>query len=198
MYTVIGNVRSRALRVLWMLEELGVDYDHIPALPRSAEIYEVNPLGKVPALLVGDQVLTDSVAILTYLADKHGMLTFPAGTIERARQDAQTHLVLDQFDALLWTAARHSFVLPKERRLPEIKDSLRWEFEQGEQLLAGALGEGPYLMGGTMTIADILLAHCLNWAVLAKFPVTEASLVEFVARMSARPAFQRAVSREQA
>ena len=198
MYTVIGNVRSRALRVLWMLEELGVEYDHIPALPRSAEIFEVNPLGKVPALLVDDQVLTDSVAILTYLADKHDMLTFPAGTIERARQDALTHLVLDQFDALLWTAARHSFVLPKERRLPEIKDSLRWEFEQGEQLLAGALGDGPYLMGQTMTIADILLAHCLNWAVLAKFPVTEASLVDFAARMSARPAFQRAVSREQA
>lgn len=198
MYTVIGVVRSRALRVLWMMEELGLDYDHIPAFPRSAEILEVNPLGKVPALMIGDQVLTDSVAILTYLADKHGKLTFPAGTIDRARQDALTHLVLDHLDALLWTAARHSFVLPEEKRVPEIKDSLRWEFAKSEQIMAAALGDGPYLMGDTMTIADLLLAHCLNWAVLAKFPVTEASLVDFAARMSARPAFQRAVSREQA
>ncbi len=74
MYTVIGPVKSRAMRVLWMLEELGEAYNHIDAAPRSDEARTYNPSGKVPALIDGAEVLTDSMAILTYLADKHGKL----------------------------------------------------------------------------------------------------------------------------
>ncbi|MEO0863627.1 MAG: glutathione S-transferase N-terminal domain-containing protein, partial [Pseudomonadota bacterium] len=85
MYHVIGTAKSRAFRVMWMLGELGQDYEVTPAMPRSEEIMAHNPLGKVPALKDGDDVLTDSVAIITYLADKHGALTAPAGTIARAR-----------------------------------------------------------------------------------------------------------------
>ncbi len=128
MYTVIGGIRSRALRVLWMLEELGEPYTHIAAAPRSDEVTALNPSGKIPVLLDGDATLTDSTAILTYLADKHGQLTYPAGTIDRARQDGITHFVLDEMDAILWTASRHSFVLPEDLRVPQIKDSLKWEF----------------------------------------------------------------------
>jgi glutathione S-transferase len=194
MYTVIGTTKSRALRVLWMLEELGQPYDHVPAGPRSEDARRHNPSGKIPALLVDGQAITDSVAIMTYLGDRHGALTFPAGTLDRARQDGFTHLINDEFDALLWMAGRHSFVLPEEMRLPAIKESLRWEFDRSATRLGETLGDGPFLMGGTMTIPDILLAHCMRWAAAANFPVTDARIIAHRDRMLARPAFQRAAA----
>ena len=195
MYTVIGTVKSRALRVLWMLEELGQPYDHVPAAPRSEDARRHNPSGKIPALLVDGVPITDSVAIMTYLADRHGALTFPAGTLDRARQDGFTHLINDEFDAILWMAGRHSFVLPEEMRLPAIKDSLRWEFERSQSRLGEALGEAPFLMGETVTIPDLLLAHCMRWAANANFPVTDARILAHRDRMLARPAFARAAAR---
>jgi glutathione S-transferase len=195
MYTVIGTVKSRALRVLWTLEELGLAYDHVPAGPRSEEVLRHNPSGKIPALLAEGAVLTDSVAIMTYLADRHGALTHPAGTLDRARQDAFTNLIIDEFDAVLWMAGRHSFVLPEEMRLPAIKDSLRWEFDRSATRLGEALGDAPFLMGETMAIPDILLAHCMRWAANANFPVTDARIMAHRDRMLARPAFTRAAAR---
>ncbi len=193
-YTVIGNVRSRALRVLWTLEELGLDYDHVDAAPRSDEVTRISPAGKVPVLVADGVPITDSVAIMTFLADRHGALTFPAGSIERARQDSLTHMILDEMDAVLWAAARHSFILPAHLRVPAVKDSLKWEFAQSETALAHRMAEeGPFLMGETMTIADILLAHCGGWAIAAKFPITEPRLREHIAMMRDRPAFHRAL-----
>jgi glutathione S-transferase len=194
MYTVIGTTKSRALRVLWMLEELGQPYEHIPAGPRSDDARRHNPSGKIPALIVDGATVTDSVAIMTYLADRHGALTYPAGTLDRARQDAFTHLINDEFDAVLWMAGRHSFVLPEEMRLPAIKESLRWEFDRSASRLGDTLVDKPFLMGETMTIPDILLAHCMRWATAANFPVTDASIIAHRDRMLARPAFQRAAA----
>lgn len=194
MYQVIGGVQSRAFRVMWTLEELGQDYAHIECKPHSPEAMAANPSGKIPALRDGDEVLTDSTAILTYLADKHGALTHPAGSIARARQDGLTHMVLDEVDAVLWTAARHSFVLPQDRRVPEIKPSLMWEFERNSKRLADRL-EGPFLMGDTMTIADIVAAHCLNWAFSAKFPIEDERLLTYGKAMRGRDAFKRAAGK---
>ncbi|MHA7888561.1 glutathione S-transferase family protein [Roseicyclus sp.] len=193
-YTVIGNVKSRALRVLWTLEELGLDYEHVDAGPRSDEVTRISPAGKVPVLVADGVPITDSVAIMTFLADRHGALTFPAGTIDRARQDSLTQMILDEIDAVLWTAARHSFVLPKDLRVGAIKDSLKWEFAKSEKALVARMAEdGPFLMGETMTIADILLAHCGGWAIAAKFPISEPRLREHIAMMRDRPAFHRAL-----
>jgi glutathione S-transferase len=194
MYTVIGTTKSRALRVLWMLEELGQPYDHIPAGPRSEDARRHNPSGKIPALLVDGVAITDSVAIMTYLADRHGALTHPAGTLDRARQDGFTNLINDEFDAVLWMAGRHSFVLPEEMRLPAIKESLRWEFDRSQARLGDTFGDGPFLMGETMTIPDLLLAHCMRWAGNASFPVTDARIIAHRDRMLARPAFSRAAA----
>lgn len=193
-YTVIGNAASRAARVLWMLEELGLAYEHIGVKPRTDQVMQFNPSGKIPVLLVDGQPITDSTAILTYLADSHGRLTHPAGTLERARQDALTQGILDEFDAILWTAARHSFILPPEQRVPDIKTSLRWEFDRNQKIMAQRLGAGPFLMGETMTIADIVLAHCGHWARSAKFEITEPALAEYLDRVLQRPAFVRVLA----
>jgi glutathione S-transferase len=195
MYTVIGTVRTRTARVLWMLEELGLPCEHIAAGPRSAEVRAVNPGGKVPVLLVDGVAISDSTAILQFLADRHGRFTFPAGSLDRARQDSLTQFVLDEFDALLWTASRHSFILPEEHRLPAIKDSLRWEFARSQTALMARMGEGPFLMGEEMTVPDLILTHCGLWAGVAKFPITESRFAGYLEAMRARPAYQRAMAR---
>lgn len=191
MYIIYGNTRTRAFRVLWALEELGLPYNQVQAVPRSPEILAVNPLGKVPALgLEGGTTISDSNAILTYLADAHGALAFPAGSPERAQQDARLHFVLDSFDALLWTLARHKFVLPKDQRV-DIRASVEWEFANNSKQAEGLLGEGPYLMGDTFTIADIVFGHCIGWAITAKLKPSD-RLSAYLEHLQTRPAYQRA------
>ena len=194
MYTVIGSTRTRAARVVWMLEEIGQPYELIPHRPGSAEVKDYNPAGKVPVLLVDGATLTDSTAILQFLADRHGMFTYPAGTLERARQDGFTQLILDEVEALLWTAARHTFILPEEMRVADIKSSLKWEFSRHTARLSARLAAGPFLMGAQMTVPDLILTHCLAWAIAAKFPETDARLVDYLAMMRARPAYQRTMA----
>ena len=193
MYQVIGTARSRALRVLWMLEELGQPYDHVAENPRSPGVLALNPAGKIPILIVDGTPILDSTAILTYLADRHGALTHTAGTVARARQDSLTQFLLDEFDAALWLAARHSFVLPEEMRLAAIKNTLRWEFERSQKTLVHRMAEGDFVMGDRMTVPDIILADCLGWALRAKFPIVEHRLTQFLDRMRDRPAYQRAL-----
>lgn len=190
MYEVFGNPASRAFRVLWTLEELDEPYTLIHAKPRDPILKDVSPIGKIPVLRVDGHVITDSVAISTYLADKHGKFLAPAGTIERAKQDAMIHAILDELDAVLWTAARHSFALPEDKRLPEIKDSLRWEFQRNIDRIAERM-TSDYAAGESFSVADILLTHCLNWSIGAKFAFDNAKISEYAERMRARPAFKR-------
>ena len=194
MYTVIGATRSRTMRVLWALEEMGLPYEHQPALPRSDDILKHNALGKIPALLDGAAVLTDSMAIVTYLADKHGQLTAPAGTLERARQDALTFWLIDEFDAILWAAAKHSFILPEDARVPDVKDTLKDEFVKSADTLTAQL-DGPLLIGNELTIPDILACHCINWSIGAKFPRINDTLFAYAKDLRERPAFQAAAAR---
>lgn len=189
MYKVIGGAKTRAFRVLWMLEELGEPYEHVNAAPRSDEAKKFNPTGKVPALLDGEELLTDSVAIMQYLADKHSRLTAPAGTIARARQDALLFWLIDDFDAILWAAAKHSFVFPEDMRVPEIKGSLKAEFARGAAQLSERL-DGPFLMGDMLTVPDLLAVHCINWSIGAGFDPVDEKLGAWAATMRKRDAFK--------
>ena len=90
MYKVIGNTNTRAMRVLWAMQEIGLNYDHLRVNARSPEASKANFSGKVPSLDVDGIVINDSTAIITYLADKYNKLTFLPGTIERAQQDSFT------------------------------------------------------------------------------------------------------------
>jgi len=197
MYELIGSHTSRAFRVMWMLEELEVDYTWASEKPHSPRVRELSRLGKIPILMVNGEPLTDSAAIIQFLADHHGRFTRPAGTIERARQDGLLHQVLDELDAVLWVAARHSFILPEAMRVPEIKPSLAKEFARNAQALADRM-RGPFLMGEDMTVPDIFAAHCLNWARAAKFEFDCPALVDYGKRMRERPAFQRATEKGKA
>lgn len=195
-YKVIGHGGSRAFRVMWMLEELGLPYAHVAANPQTGDVIALNPAGKIPVLVEDGVPITDSTAIVQYLADRHGRFTAPAGTMARAQQDSITQFLLDEFDAALWMAARHSFVLPKELRHSAIKDTLRWEFARAQATLARRMAEvGSFVMGTELSVPDIILAHCGMWAEDARFAITEPRLVEYMARMRSRPAFVRALAR---
>lgn len=192
MYKLFGNKKSRAFRVLWMLEELGVEYEFNAASPRSDEVRAMNPSGKIPCFMDGDDVILDSVAIIQYLADKHGKLTYAAGTIERAHQDGFLHFANDEMDGTLWTAARNTFILPEDKRVPAIKDSLRWEFSRSMKTLAARLGDNTYLMGDEFTVADIVAGHCGTWARNARFEIGQPLVEAYIDRVIARPAHKRA------
>jgi glutathione S-transferase len=195
MYKLYGGTKSRAFRVLWMLEELEVPYEWEASAPRSDEVRAMNPSGKIPCFSDNGEVLIDSVAIVQYLADKHGRFTFPAGTIERARQDGFMQFANDEMDGTLWTAARNSFVLPEDKRVPAIKDTLKWEFARSMAVLAERLGDREYLMGDTFTVADLIAAHCGTWARNANFETGQPSIDAYVDRVTARPAWKRAAAR---
>lgn len=197
MYTVIGAAQNRTFRVIWMLEEIGQPYDRIRAKQHTPEIKAHSPLGKMPVLLDGDDAITDSMAIMTYLADRHAALTAPAGTIARAKQDALSFHILDDLESLVWTGARHGFILPEDRRVPAVKDTLKWEWARNLKKVEARF-QGPFLMGDDMTVPDILLTHVLNWGLGAKFPIESDVLLDYGKRMRDREAFQRAVASEKA
>lgn len=190
MYEVIGSTTSRAFRVVWALEEMGLDYTYLPEAPHSELVTSLNPSGKLPVFRADGTVITDSTAIITYLADKHNMITYPAGTLERAAQDSMTNQILDEIDSILWVAARNTFILPKDKRVPEIKETLRWEFARNIARISDRFA-GPFLMGDKFTIPDIILTNCMGWAHGAKFPGADDRLLAYSKEMRNRGAFER-------
>lgn len=193
MYTLIGHPKSRAFRVLWALEELELAYDYKPNPPRDPEVVKLNPTGKIPVLLTDEGPITDSVAIMTFLADRHGGLTHPAGSYARAVQDAATNFVTVEIDAALWTYGKHSFVLPEHLRVPAAKDTAKWEFAKAISEVAAMWGEGPYLAGDRFTIADILMSHCAGWALGRGFELPGGAFGDYLKSVTKRPGHARAM-----
>lgn len=197
MLTVIGTLRSRTIRVLWALEEFDLKYEIMDAAPRSDLARKYHPTGKIPALVVtneeGETVLTDSVAIVQYLADREGRMTAPAGTLARGRQDGFTQFVCDEVDGALWQAAKHKFVLPEDQRIAGVQETARAEFDKAMDVLAERLGAGPYLMGEEFTVPDLILGHCAGWAKMSRFRIPDGALGAYFERVRGRSALARAV-----
>ncbi len=199
MYKLIGSAKSRAFRVMWMLEELGEPYKHDSAAPRSPEALAVNPSAKVPAFMDGDDIIVDSVAICQYLADKHGKFTHKAGTVARAGQDSFTHLALDELDAALWWAAKNSFVLPEELRSDKAAAACEYDFMRGLAHLETRLGDNQYVTGDEFTVPDLIIAHCMGWGInVMKWIPPKGPLRDYLSRVRDRPAFQSAWAKREA
>src|ERR1700733_5448255 len=119
-----GFPPTRSIRVLWMLRELGVDFEFVnvnlvAGENRSQEFLALNPAGKLPVLVDGDFVLTESVAIVVYLAEKYadkGLL--PANLEARARVNRWLLFAATELEQPLWRIARHTSLYPKDKRLP--------------------------------------------------------------------------------
>ncbi len=120
MLEIYGTPRSRATRVTWALEELAVEYRYHPVdllkgEGQKPEFRKLNPSGKVPVLVDGDLVLSESAAICAYLGDKFpesGLVPRP-GTADRAKYDQWSYFLLTELEQPLWTAGKHRFVYPE-------------------------------------------------------------------------------------
>ena len=191
MLQVFGRVKSRTFRVVWLLEELKTPYELIEVAPRSEEARKVYKNGKIPFILDNKNLISDSVAILTYLSDKHKNFTETSGSIVRAKQDAFTFRILDEFEALLWVAAKHTYIFPTEKKVPEIINILKWEFTRNQEKLVDEFSIENFLCGEKFLVPDILLVHCLVWAKSMDFPICD-RLIKYLDKLSCRPAYQKA------
>ncbi|MBQ0724055.1 MAG: glutathione S-transferase family protein [Cycloclasticus sp.] len=197
--------RSRSTRVVWMLEEIGVDYEFIKIeLLQGAgqvEAYlKIHADGKVPAIDDDGFVLTESAAIMSYIGDKYtdcNLLPEPK-TQNRARYDEWCFFVLTELEQPLWTVGKHTFVLPEEKRVPEILDVAHWEFLKACKVLEKRLQGKEYALGDSFSAVDILIAHTLRWAHAFGVPSGSALLDAYREKMSARPAFERVMAKESA
>ena len=204
MLILYGAPRSRATRVTWMLEEIGVRYEYRAVALAKGEgrqppYLALNPSGKVPTLLDGELILSESAAIVTYLGDKYALsgLVPRTGGVARAKYNQCCYFCLSELEQPLWTVAKHSFVLPENKRVPAIKDTARWEFAQAAKLLSQQLGQQTYALGDHFSAADILLGHTLSWAKNASTELEQENLIAYAERVLSRPALAQAREREQ-
>jgi glutathione S-transferase len=203
MLEVYGMPRSRTTRVVWTLEELGTDYVyHLVDLTKGAgqkpEYLRLNPSGKVPVLVDGELVLSESAAICAYLGDKfpESGLVPRSGTVERAKYDQWSYFVLTELEQPLWAAFKHRFLYPPDMRVPAMLEVVPKEFCRATAVLAKGLEGKEYLVGGRFTLADLLAAHTLVWARGLKISHGQERLDEYETRICSRPAFARMRERE--
>lgn len=192
MLTVVGTTPSRTFRVFWALEELGLPYKREAKHAQSEAVFALNPMGQIPVLKDGETILTDSLAILHYLADNHDALTYPPGSIQRAHMDARINFLLTEMEAPIWLMARHGFVLPKERRHAGLRPMCEADFAFGEAKFANLLGDAEYFAGDQLTLADIIAGQIASWARAAKITL-QPTTAKYLTRMEERPAWQRAL-----
>jgi len=197
-----GSRNSRSLRCAWALEEAQVAYDYQRVWMMKGEgqaswFLAVNPAGKIPVLEDGGLTLTESVAIVLHIADRYPQspLLPPVGP---ARSDALRWIfyAVTELEPPLWGIAQHRFALPADKRVAGIEPTLAWQLQQALRPVNAALGRRDYIAGDAFSAADIVLTHCLSWALSAKLDGVGAEALAYIDAMKARPAFQRAIARE--
>jgi glutathione S-transferase len=199
---IYGQAKTRSLRATWAAEEAGLEYDYqrvdLSAGEGRADSYlKINPGGKVPALVDGDLVLTESAAILNYigaLCPQSGLL--PTDIKQRARYDQWCFFAMTELEQPLWTLSKHSFVLPTDLRVASLRPAIEWEFSRALDVLADGLGEQAYILGQGFTAADILLGHILIWARGVRMDLRHDNLRSYLKRVRGRSALESAIRRE--
>ena len=196
MYQAVGAPGSRMTRVTWMLEELGQPYEIVKAKQHTGTMLRYNPSGKMPALVDGDFVLTDSAAICVYLADKHAEKGMGgASARERATLLSWLFFAQSELEAPLWNKLKHRLLLPEDPRA-EVGAWTAAEFAREIGTLEKRLGDGGYAMGDRFTAADVVIGHCGQWARGARFEIRSERINAYLDRVLARPALARARAKE--
>lgn len=206
---------SRSQRVLWLLEELGLDYE-IVRYQRDAktmlappELRAIHPLGKSPVIVDNGVVVAESGAIVEYLVDTYGngRLVPPAGTEDRRRWTYFLHyaegsamapllmkLVFDRVE----TSPAPFFVKPITRGIARKVKGTYIEPQIATHLdyLEAELARSPWFAGAEFTAADIQMSFPLEAAAArAGLDSSRPRLMSFLERIHARPAYKRAIER---
>lgn len=188
---------SRAASVLWMLEEADVDYelrfiDMMKGAQKTPEIVALNPMGKLPILTDGEAVITETCAIGLYLADRYA-----PGRLAPALDDPARGTYLR------WALFSPSVIEPGL-----MAKAANWEFKPGSagwgdhetmlDAMETAIGEGPWLLGETFSMADVVFGGTVRW--MLKFGMLDKRprFTAYAERLGERPANQRAQARNAA
>ena len=196
---------ARSFRALWALEELGLDYKlHLLPFPprvREPSYLDVNPLGTIPLLVEGETRMTESAAIVQYLATRAGPNDL---VVEPGSPDYGAWLNWLHFGETTLTfpqtlVLRYRMLEPPERRLPQAADDYAQWFHSRLRHVERVLGDREFLVGGRFTAADISVGYALLLAKSLKidngFPPQVAAYWE---RLKARDGFSRAEEAQKA
>lgn len=188
---------SRAATVVWMLEEVGVEYelrfvDLLAGAHKAKELLALNPMGKLPILTDGDQVVTEVAAIGLYLADRYAL----------------GRLAPKPDDPLRGTYLRWSLFAPSVVEPGSLAKANGWTAKPSQagwgdhdsmlSAMEVAIGGRDYLLGDTFSMADAIFGGTLRY--MLRFNMLEArpAFTAYADRIAARPALQRAEARNNA
>ena len=190
--TLYHAPRTRSSGILTLLEELGADYelrtlDTKAGEQRAPAFLSVNPLGKVPAIVHGDVVVTEQAAIVIYLAD-----LYPEAKLAPALDDPLRGPYL-RWLVLYGSAFEPAIVDHAMKRDPGPPAMSPYgSYDAVREMLTAQLRKGPYLFGKRFTAADILWATALGWTTGFKLVPPNLELLRYVERFRTRSAVARA------
>jgi glutathione S-transferase len=196
MLRVYGSAKSRALRTLWMVGELGLEYDHKDYLPRAPEtkapeFRALNANGRVPVIDDDGFILSESMAINFYLAKKHRSPLYPSDPKNEALALQWSLWETDRLDRQIVNYVRHSKELPAAERKADIAEASWKEVSESFDVLENALGKSQWLAGPQFSVGDLNVAAALYRALsldTSKWPKVQA----WLNRCWDRPAAKRA------
>jgi glutathione S-transferase len=184
---------TRSIRALWTLREIGVDFELITVNlmageHRKPEFLQINPAGKLPVLVDGDLVLTESGAIVLYLAEKYPEARLmPTGLAERAELHRWLLFTVTELEQPLWRIARHTTLYPKDKRLPDEVPLASRDFRSMAAVLEKHMKGRQFIVGDNVSVADFVAAYTLDWANEVKLLDAAPELLAYMERMYARP-----------
>lgn len=199
MIAVYGSFPTRSLRVMWALEELGIDYEMRPVDLRKRmedpEFITINPSGFLPAMRDGDVTMVDSIAILEYINARYGNGRLAPQPNEAAFPLYQQFLHLGEsgLAAYLNIIVGSKFMAPENEKDNFGARMAERMFFNRLELVSRRLSGAPMMAGNDFTAADISVTYALGMAerlgLAGKFGP---EIADYRARMAARPAFRRA------
>ncbi len=188
---------SRAANVVWMLEEVGVPYqleytDFHAGAHKTPEFLAMNPMGKLPLLKDGELLLTEGAAIGLYLADRYA-----AGRLAPALDDPARGTYFRW--ALFAPSVVEPAAMSKMSNWDYNPGSAGWgDFESMLRSLEAAVTPGPYLLGDRFSMADVILGGTLGYMLLFKMIEARPAFTDYIGRLTAREASQRATAKNAA
>lgn len=187
MLTLYHNPQSRSTTVHYMLHEIGEPFEIVPidlkaGEQKSPEFLKINPMGKIPALKDGDVIITETPAILVYLADKYPKagLAPAIGDPDRAAYLSWLFFYGSCFEPACVDMAMKRETPPSMAGWGKPEDVLN--------TLAAGLKPGPWLLGERFSAADVMLGCGVSYMLGFKILPERPEFVDYAARIEARPA----------
>lgn len=180
------NPQSRATVAKWMLDECGVDYEIVPIdlqkrEQKSPEFLQINPSGKLPALVDGDSKLFENVAICLYLADK-----FPEAGLAPSLDAPERSRYLS---LMVYSTSQLEPSMGDALMELDTHSSRGWtDFETVQDVIEHELGDGAYLFGDWFTAADVMIGSMFMWKRTFGGPPGRPNIEAYVDRLLQRPA----------